>query len=120
MDKKIKVGIIGTGARGTLSFGKGLQKHPEDVEITAMCDKNPLRLKGSKSILGIDVEEFYSHETLLQKADCDTVIVTTPDFTHEQITIDALQAGKNVLCEKPMAISSVQCDRMMKAERASV
>lgn len=119
MDKKIKIGIIGTGSRGTLSFGKGFQNYPNEVQITAMCDKNPLRLKGAKSILGIDVEEFYSHETLLQKADCDTVIVTTPDFTHEQLTIDALQAGKNVLCEKPMAISTAQCDRMMKAERES-
>src|ERR1043166_89193 len=119
MRQKIKVGIIGPGVRRTLSFGKGLQHYPQEVEITAMCDKNPLRLKGSKNILGIQCEEFFSHETLLQKADCDTVIVTTPDFTHEQVTIDALRAGKNVLCEKPMAISTAQCDRMMKAERES-
>lgn len=119
MSKKIKVGIIGTGNRGTMSFGKGLLQRPNEVAITAMCDKNPLRIKGSKSILGIDVEEFNDHETLLQKADCDTVIVTTPDFTHEEVTIDCLRAGKNVLCEKPMAISTAQCDRMIKAERES-
>jgi len=119
MNKKIKVGIIGTGNRGTLSFGEGLKRLPQEVEITAMCDKNPLRLKGSKDILKIQCDEFYDHETLLQKADCDTVIVATPDFTHEEVTIDSLRAGKNVLCEKPMAISAAQCDRMIKAERES-
>jgi predicted dehydrogenase len=119
MHKKIKVAIIGTGSRGTLSFGKGLQRYQNEVEITAVCDKNPLRIKGSKDLMGLDCAEYYDHETLLGKADCDTVIVTTPDFTHEEITIDSLQAGKNVLCEKPMAISTAQCDRMMKAERES-
>ncbi|MSR65428.1 MAG: Gfo/Idh/MocA family oxidoreductase [Verrucomicrobiae bacterium] len=119
MSKRIKVGIIGTGGRGTLSFGQGLLCFPNAVEITALCDKNPLRIKGSKALTGLTCEEFNDHETLLAKADCDTVIVTTPDFTHEEITIDCLRAGKNVLCEKPMAISTAQCDRMMKAERES-
>jgi len=56
---------------------------------------------------------------LLAMDDVDAVAVTSPDFTHEEYVVKAFEAGKHVFCEKPMAITTEGCDRMLKAWKAS-
>ena len=55
------------------------------------------------------------YRKLIERDDIDAVAVMSPDFTHEQHVCDAFKAGKHVFCEKPMAITTEGCDRMLEA-----
>lgn len=68
---------------------------------------------GSDAFTTTDVDE------LLDRDDIDAVAVTSPDFTHEEYAQKALRAGKHVFCEKPMAITTEGCDRMLEAWKES-
>src|SRR4051812_28088440 len=58
-------------------------------------------------------------QALVDDSGVDAVIVTTPPFLHHPVTVAALQAGKHVLCEKPMAVSLHEADEMIEAARAA-
>jgi phthalate 4,5-cis-dihydrodiol dehydrogenase len=62
---------------------------------------------------------FEQFEELLGRPEVDAVIVALPHWLHERVTVDALQAGKHVLLEKPMAMTVAECDAILAAERAS-
>jgi predicted dehydrogenase len=59
------------------------------------------------------------YRRLLERPEVDAVAVTSPDFTHEEYACAALEAGKHVFCEKPLAISTQGCDRILRAWKAS-
>jgi myo-inositol 2-dehydrogenase/D-chiro-inositol 1-dehydrogenase/scyllo-inositol 2-dehydrogenase (NAD+) len=63
-------------------------------------------------------ENWYTdHKEALKQKDVDAVVITTPTFTHAAITIDAAEAGKHILCEKPMALTLKEADEMIAAAR---
>lgn len=97
----IKVGVIGTGDRGS-----GLISIMNDIsglEVVGCCDVLPFRLEsGIKKVSG-NAMAYTDHRALLDNNDIDAVIVSTPFSTHEKIALDALDAGKHVYCEKTMA-----------------
>jgi predicted dehydrogenase len=113
--RKFKIGIIGTGNRGTYSFGNGFQERPDEAEIIALCDSNPIRVKAAADVLGITENIFTDYNDLLKMKQLDIVVVATPDYTHEEIAVKAFQAGKHVLCEKPLALTVPGCDRIIAA-----
>ena len=114
----LRVGIIGTGnisrahIRGYLTF-------PEDCEIVALCDIFPAKAEEKKAEFGLSAQVYDSHAAMLAAGQLDLVSVATPPNTHAEIAIDCLNAGVNVLVEKPMAPSLEECDAMMAAEKAS-
>ncbi len=112
---KLKVGIIGTG--NIAQQHANSYKNLENVEITACCDLSLERATKFAEKNGI-AEVYASYDEMLQKADIDAVSVTTWNNAHMPATIAALNAGKHVLVEKPMAMNA-QEGRMMKeaAER---
>lgn len=96
----VRVGVIGTGDRGT-----GLMRLIDEIDgmqVTACCDIIPFRRNAAVE-LGNSVTGFEDYKELLREADVDAVIVATPFSTHDEIAIDALDAGKHVFCEKTMA-----------------
>lgn len=97
----IKVGVIGTGDRGG-----GLISIMNDIpglQVAGCCDVLPFRLEsGMKKVSGKAVA-YNDYRALLDNKEIDAVIVSTPFSTHEQIAMDALDAGKHVYCEKTMA-----------------
>ncbi len=84
-------------------------------EVTALVGRRADRTASRARELGIDRTET-DYRTVLEDPSIDAVVVASPDDTHEAITIDALDAGKHVLLQKPMALDSAQCRRIVDAD----
>jgi predicted dehydrogenase len=97
---RIGVAGIGTGSRG--EYLLGLVHRMEGVNILALCDVyEPHRLRAQRR-LAPEAALFVDHREVLARKDIDAVVVATPDHWHVPITIDAVRAGKDVYCEKPV------------------
>jgi len=114
MAKNVKIGIIGMGKIGTVHAEAF--RNTTGAEVTALCDVCPEILKEKGRRFGVDAL-FGDYRKMLRDADIDAVIVGTPNFTHCPTTLDALRAGKHVLCEKPMALNARQAARMLAAAK---
>lgn len=117
MNKKVRIGIIGCGG---IANGKHLPSLStvEDVELVAFCDLIPERAEAAKEKYGApDAKVFTDYKELLKLSDIDVVHVLTPNREHADITIDALCAGKDVMCEKPMAKTAADAYRMCEAAK---
>lgn len=91
---------------GLGSWGRswaGVVRDAESVELGAVVDKSPEARAFAEGELGLASGNVYGTLTeALSGTDCDAVLVVTPPATHNSVTMEALQAGKNVLCEKPL------------------
>lgn len=115
----LKVGVIGTGNISRAHI-RGYLNLSQECVIVALCDIYPHKCEEKKQEFGLDQAQVYdSHHKLLAEAEVDLVSICTPPGTHAPIAIDALNAGVNVLGEKPMAPSLEECDAMLAAEKAS-
>jgi len=108
----LKIGVIGCGSiaqhRHLLEYSWN-----KAVEIVAVCDINEERaLEIGKEY---SAKAYTDYKELLADKDIDAVSVCTPNYLHAPISIDALNAGKHVLCEKPMATSSEEAEQMIEA-----
>lgn len=112
MDKKVKVGIIGTGNISKEHINAYL-KNPE-VELYAFCDIDPIRLKFMGEKYGI-TRLYTDMNEMLAIDELDAVSVTTWNSQHAPCAIAALNAGKHVLCEKPMSIKNEDAVAMKDA-----
>ena len=112
MASKIKVGIIGTGGIAALHI-TGYQLLP-DVEVVAGCDIDPKRVEAAGKQYNIP-NLFTDVGKMLKTVELDAVSVCTPNYDHMHSSIKALQAGKHVLCEKPMAMSAREGQKMIDA-----
>ncbi len=114
----IKVAIIGTGGISPAHI-KAYLAFPDRCRIVALCDIYPEKSKAKAKEFGLNAEIFDSHKKLIEESEFDLVSVCTPPFCHAEIAIDCLNAGKNVIVEKPMAASLEECDRMIEAQKHS-
>ena len=115
MDKKVKVGIIGCGG---IANGKHLSamSNIKEIEITAFCDIIEERaVEAAKKYGTPDAKVYTDYKELLKDESLVAVHVCTPNRSHSFITIDALEAGKHVLCEKPMAKTYAEAKAMYEA-----
>ena len=116
---RLRFGIIGTGGRGLGSFARGLRSDfPDQADIVALSDMDPVRLA-----LGAEHFEVGRTDTnpsvVLDNPDVDVVVITTPDATHADYACAALEAGKHVICEKPIATTVDDCNRIRDIARRS-
>ncbi len=116
-DKPIKLALIGAGIMGTEDTNSAL-KH-KNVELVAVCDLYQGRLDSAKTRWGENLFLTKDHKELLKRDDIDAVIIATPDHWHKQISIDALNAGKHVYCEKPMVHSVKEGNDVINAWKKS-
>ncbi len=112
--KKIKVAIIGTG-NISLYHLKSYQKL-ENTEVVAACDINFERVEKFCKTHNIP-EAFDNHKEMLEKIKPDAVSVCTWNNSHAEITMDALESGADVLCEKPLAMNANEAAEMLKTAR---
>lgn len=127
--KEIRVAIIGFGgiARTHNKAYARLVKEGVPVKVVAICDKNLNQIKKAADFnLGKDTtpipetaEIFSDIDDMLKKVDFDMADICLPSFLHKEVACRMLAAGKHVLSEKPMALSSAQCEEMLKARDAA-
>lgn len=118
--KKVRVGIIGTGWIAEAHIQQYL-KFP-DVEIVAMADLIPGKAEKFCKTFGIDpatVHFYPDHASMLANEQLDAVSICTYNMTHAECAIAALNAGVNVLLEKPFTVTLDEAVAVMKAEKAS-
>ena len=114
---KFKIGIIGCGGIANGKHMPSLAKQP-DAEMVAFCDIIEERAVSAAKKYGIPGAKVYTdYKKLLEDKSIDIVHVLTPNKAHSPITCDALEAGKHVMCEKPMAISSAEAQKMVDAAK---
>ena len=104
MDKKLRIGIIGCGGIANGKHMPNLKKLDDKLELVAFCDIVLERAEAAAKKFGTeDAKVYEDYKELLKDETIDVVHVCTPNRSHSFITIDALEAGKHVMCEKPMA-----------------
>ena len=114
---KLRVGIIGCGGIANGKHLPALQKTGK-VDVVAFCDINPEKAASTAKKFGTpDAKTYTDYKKLLEDKSIDVVHVCTPNRSHSFITVDALEAGKHVMCEKPMAINSAEAKKMLDAAK---
>ncbi|HMN49473.1 MAG TPA: Gfo/Idh/MocA family oxidoreductase [Ignavibacteriaceae bacterium] len=115
--EKTKIGIIGLGGVAQLVHLPNLIKLP-NVEVSAVAEINRNRLQTIADKFNIK-QKFLSYSDLLENGNVDAVIIATPTSTHKDIAIDCLQAGKDVLVEKPLARTYQEAKQVYEAAKKS-
>lgn len=116
MAKKLKIGIIGSGGIAQGCHMKGYESIPDLCEMVAVCDANPEIAKQAADKFGI-TRTYTDHREMLADPEIDAVSVATPNKYHKQPTIDALLAGKHVICEKPLGMNAEECREMCRTAK---
>ena len=119
MERIVNVGIIGCGGIANGKHMPSLKTVP-NVRMVAFCDIVPERAEKAAREYGVEGAKTYvDYHDLLKDPAIEVVHVLTPNREHAQITIDALYAGKHVMCEKPMAKCAADAKRMLEAAEAT-
>ncbi len=106
---KLRLGIIGCG-RATTMFHLKAVEEVEEIKVVAVADRDINRAREVAEDIG--ARWYGSHRELLGDEDVEAVAINTPPHLHEEMSLDALRAGRHVLCEKPMARSVEGCRRI--------
>jgi len=113
---KLRWGMIGTGGQGCAEIPALLAV--EGVEPAAICDINPKAIDEALKLLPDPKPRVYKdYRELLDDKSVDTVSIITPPHLHKEMTRSALEAGKHVYCEKPMAVTPQDLDEMVDMSR---
>jgi len=113
----IQIALIGAGGQGQGDTRTAAQV--PGVKVVAAADCYDGRLEHSKELWGKDIFTTRDYKEILARKDVDAVIIGTPDHWHKQIAVDALKAGKDVYCEKPMVHVYSDGPEMIEAARST-
>ena len=117
MQNKVRIGIIGCGGIANGKHMPSLAKL-KNVEMVAFCDIIPERAeKAAKDYGTKDAVVYTDYLKLLEDKSIDVIHVCTPNKSHAPITIAALESGKHVMCEKPMAKTAADARAMLEAAK---
>ena len=98
---RVRIGVIGCGGQGTGHVHSLVKRSAEDnLSVVAVSDVYQRRVTRAKDIC--KGEGYLDYRKLLERKDIDAVLIATPDHWHSKISIDAMESGKHVYCEKPM------------------
>lgn len=101
---ELKIAIIGIGNIGNLHAGYLSKGQIKNARLVAMCDTNPDKLTLAKEKYGTEYRYYDTDEAVMADSDVDAVIISTPHYAHPVLAIQALNAGKHVLSEKPAGV----------------
>lgn len=117
MDRVVKIGIIGCGGIATGKHMPALSRL-KNVELVAFCDIIEERAQKACEKFGAEGAKVYvDYKELLKDESIEVVHVCTPNRSHSFISIDAMEAGKHVMCEKPMAKTTAEAKDMVEAAK---
>ncbi|NDW12124.1 gfo/Idh/MocA family oxidoreductase [Bacteroides sp. 214] len=120
--KKIRYAMVGCGHRGSGMWGKTLVDtgYKEYIDFVGLCDINPGRIEYTKRVINEpNCPAFSNFDEMLKKTKPDVVMVATTDSTHDEFIIKALDAGVDVITEKPMTTDEDKCQAILDAEKRS-
>ena len=119
MTKKIKLGIIGCGGIANGKHLPSLSK-VKKVELVAFCDIEVSKAEQAAEQYGTENAKVYEdYKELLRDESIDVIHVLTPNISHAEISIAAMEAGKHVLCEKPMAKTASEAKEMLDVAKST-
>ncbi len=113
----IQLALIGAGGQGQGDTSTAIQV--PGVKLVAVADCYNGRLERSKEIWGRELFTTRDYNEILARKDIDAVLIATPDHWHKQAAVDAMTAGKDVYCEKPMIHLYVDGPEMIEAARST-
>lgn len=114
----LRFGMIGVGKRGNAHLTRLVER--SDVTVGAVCDIDPSARDAAQSAAQADDPRSYAdYRELLRQEDIEAVLIATPCYLHAEMSAAALEAGKHVFCEKPLAISADQVKLVLDAARES-
>ena len=113
---RIRLGLIGCGSRGMGNAGNFLKLN--GVEVVSLCDVYGAQVDLARK-MAPSAKAIKDHRQLLELKDVDAVIIAVPDHWHMPITIDALNAGKDVYVEKPLTLRIEEGPEIVKAARVN-
>ncbi len=109
---RIKVGIAGLGRSGWGIHALALEELSDLYEVSAVSEKDPMRLEEARGKFGC--RTYPEYRELIGDEEVELVVVATPSMLHPVNSIEALKAGKDVVCEKPMAANLKAADEMIR------
>jgi predicted dehydrogenase len=118
-DKKVRYAIVGVGSISQEAMMPGVE-HTGNSTMTALVTGDPVKASELSEKYGI--AHTYSYEQfgeMLQSGEVDAIYLATPNWRHAEFAVPALEAGIHVLLEKPMEVSSVQCQKILEAQQRS-
>jgi predicted dehydrogenase len=116
--KKHRVGIVGCGNIARTKHMPNLAKFPNRAEMTAFCDKDIDKARQAAEEYGTAEAHIYTdYLEMVNDSQIDVIHVCTPNRWHCPMTVAALEHGKHVMCEKPMAITAHEAGLMLEAAR---
>ena len=117
---RINIGCIGLGGRGSgdMRWAMEVGKNSRPAQVVAVCDVYRKRLNKAKESSQAELATLDYREVIARK-DIDAVIIATPDHWHAPIAIEAMKAGKDVYCEKPMTRTVEEAKRFYETAKAT-
>ena len=113
-----RIGIIGCGGIANGKHMPALKKLPDQCRMVAFCDIVEERAVKAKADYGTEDAKVYTdYRELLKDPTIDVIHVCTPNRSHAPISIAALEAGKDVMCEKPMAKTAAEAKQMLETAK---
>lgn len=115
--KKLGIALVGLGSYAGGQLAPALQE-TEHCYLAGIVTGTPSKIPSWKEQYGITDQNIYNYQnfdSIKDNNNIDIVYVVTPNSLHEEYVVRAAQAGKHVICEKPMAIEVAACDRMIEA-----
>lgn len=113
-DQVVRLGMIGAGGFSGTHLAQ--LKLVENAKVVAICDVIKEHVEEKAKEFNIP-DTYLDYHELLKRDDIDAVVLPIPDQVHASVAIDAMRAGKHVLCEKPMALDLNECKEMVKVSR---
>ena len=115
--KKIRYGVIGTGAMGLEHIGN-INALP-DAEVVAVSDPNQYSLRAGQQLSGLPDEACHlDDDPLIEDDSIDALVIATPNHTHADVAVDAMESNAHILIEKPLGTTLAECDRIIEKAAA--
>jgi predicted dehydrogenase len=114
---KVRLGIIGIGNMGSGHLKNILEGKVPEMEVTAVADRQESRRAWAKEHLPESVVVFEEGKDLIAAGVCDGVLIAVPHYQHPELTIDAMNHGLHVMCEKPAGVYTKQVREMNEAAK---
>ncbi|MGH9451879.1 MAG: Gfo/Idh/MocA family protein [Terriglobia bacterium] len=114
---RVRMALIGCGERG--SYDMSLFMKNPGVEVVALCDVYEPRRLRQQTVAGPEAQAYLDYHEVLDRKDIDAVLIAVPDHWHKQVLVDAVHAGKDAYCEKPIMHNIPEGIEMVAAVKES-